>query len=248
MSILQELIPVLWDEWLLFRKNAIKITISALITPMLYIIAFGFGVTGGTSLMGVTYLKFLIPGIIALTTMNASYKAISVKLLTNRVYDKTFEHYLIAPISVAGFCIGKALAGALRGMYAGMLILLIGRLFGVVLNITSIFILIMFLNGLTFSCLGMYGAMVAISHADMNRFGSYVMLPMTFLCGTFFRTSQLPMVVREFISLLPLTHTSMMLRSIATYEAFGLGSLLIVLVYLCFFFTLAYQKCLKMAT
>lgn len=56
---------------------------SALISPILYIIAFGLGVSGGSSLSGISYLKFLLPGIIALTTMNASYKAISVKLITN---------------------------------------------------------------------------------------------------------------------------------------------------------------------
>jgi ABC-type multidrug transport system permease subunit len=237
----------MWDEWVLFKKNAIKITISALITPLLYMIAFGFGVTGGTSLYGITYLKFLIPGIVALTTMNASYKAVSVKLLTNRVHDLTFEHYLVAPISIAAFCLGKTLAGAIRGMYAGILILLIGRLFGIQLNITVGFLGVMFLNGMTFASLGMYAAMIATSHSDLNRFGSYVLLPMTFLCGTFFKTTQLPSVIREVVSLLPLTHTSMMLRSIASYEAFSVGSIGIILAYFGLFFILTYRKCLSIA-
>ena len=94
MKFILELRPVLWDEWILFKNTFFKITISALISPIMYIIAFGYGVTGGTSLSGVSYLKFLLPGIIALTTMNGSYKAISVKLITNRVYDQTFEQYM----------------------------------------------------------------------------------------------------------------------------------------------------------
>lgn len=247
MILLSELKPVIYDEWVLFRKNFMKITISALITPLLYIIAFGFGVSGGSSLYGITYLKFLVPGIVALTTMNASYKAISVKLITNRIYDQTFEHYLIAPISIMTFCLGKSLAGALRGMYAGGLILLIGLIFGVRLNLTPAFILIMFINGMAFSCLGMYGAMVAKSHADMNRFGSYVMLPMTFLCGTFFSTSQLPAIVREVIWLMPLTHVSAMLRAIASYDSYSLSSILILLTYFALFFGMAYRKCLSIA-
>lgn len=242
-----ELVPVIWDEWVLFRKNFTKITISALISPLLYIIAFGFGVSGGSSLSGITYLKFLIPGIIALTTMNGSYKAISVKLITNRVYDQTFEQYLIAPISMFNYCLGKAIAGAMRGMYAGCLIIGIAFAFQIHLNLSPLFFLLMFLNGMTFSCLGMYGALVAKSHADMNRFGTYVMLPMTFLCGTFFSTQHLPIVIRQLIQLLPLTHMSTMLRAITMYEPFYLGSLITLLIYLVVFFVLAYRKCLKIS-
>lgn len=248
MGIFSELFPVIWDEWINFKRNFLKITISALISPVLYIVAFGFGVTGGSSLNGVSYLKFLLPGIIALTTMNSSYKAISVKLITNRVYDKTFEQFLIAPISVFSFCIGKSLFGAFRGMYSGFLIILIGLFFNIQMNITPLFIFVMFLNGLTFGALGLLGAMVANSHADMNRFGTYVMLPMTFLCGTFFSTEQLPVVIRELVSILPLTHISTMLRSIVLYQEIFVGSILIIFVYLALFLTLAYRKCLKIST
>lgn len=243
-----ELIPVIWDEWTLFRKNFIKITTSALISPFLYIIAFGFGVSGGTSLSGITYLKFLIPGIIALTTMNGSYKAISVKLITNRIYDQTLEQYLIAPISIFSYCLGKAIAGAFRGMYAGALIIGIGMIFQIRLNLSPTFFALMFLNGFTFACLGMLGALMAKSHADMNRFGTYVMLPMTFLCGTFFKTEHLPMVIRQLIQLLPLTHMSTMLRAIANYESFYLGSVFVVVLYMILFFVLAYKKCLQIST
>lgn len=248
MNLLYELRPVIWDEWILFKRNFGKITISALISPILYIIAFGLGVSGGNSLSGISYLRFLLPGIIALTTMNGSYKAISVKLITNRVYDQTFEQYLIAPISIFSFTLGKAIAGAFRGMYSGFLIVIIGYLFDIQLNINIWFVLLMFLNGLTFASLGMLGAMVAKSHADMNRFGTYVMLPMTFLCGTFFSTNQLPFILREFIGLLPLTHMSQMLRSIVAYQPFYIGSVLVVLAYFILFFTLAYRKCMKIST
>lgn len=98
MKLIYELRPVLWDEWILFRRKFLTITISALISPILYIIAFGRGVSGGSSISGIRYLRFLLPGIIALTTMNSSYKSISVKFITNRVYDQTLEQYLIAPI------------------------------------------------------------------------------------------------------------------------------------------------------
>ncbi len=131
MKIFCDLRPVIWDEWILFKKNFSKITISAIISPFLYIIAFGLGVSGGSSLSGMSYLKFLLPGIIALTTMNGSYKAISIKLITNKLYDKSFEQFLIAPISLFSYCLGKSIAGALRGVYAGSLIIIIAIIFDI---------------------------------------------------------------------------------------------------------------------
>ena len=248
MTLLQDLWPVIWDEWILFKRNFFKITISAMMIPLLYMVAFGLGISGGSGFKGITYMKFLIPGIVALTTMNASYKAISVKMITNRVYDKTFEQYLIAPISIFSLCLGKAMAGAFRGVYAGLLVLGMAYAFGVRLNLNGLFFALMFLNGLTFGALGLLGALIAKSHADMNRFGTYVMLPMTFLCGTFFRTEDLPAGLRQLIQLLPLTHMTGMLRAIASYQSFYLTSILVLLAYLVLFFVLAYRKCLKIAT
>ncbi len=115
-----------------------------------------------------------------------------------------------------------------------MLVLSIAAIFGVSLNITVSFLLLMFLNGLTFASLGMLGALMAKSHADMNRFGSYVIMPMTFLCGTFLSTEYLPDFIRQIIYLLPLTHMSTMFRAIATYDTYYLSNILGVIVYLIF--------------
>jgi ABC-type multidrug transport system permease subunit len=244
---IREIWPVLWDEWIVFKRSWFQITTSAIIGPILYIVAFGLGLGGGYSLQGVTYVKFLIPGIVALTTMNASYKAISTPLATGRIYNKTFEQFLIAPISMVSYCMGKAIAGSLRGFYAGLMVMGVAILFGVRLHVTPDFFFIMLLSGLTFACLGMFGAMVVKSHADMNRFGTFVMLPMTFLCGTFFSLDQLPVVMKEIIYIFPLTHISTMLRAIATYEAYTVGNLLTVGAYFIVFFLLALYRCYKVA-
>ncbi len=244
---MKELIPILWEEWIVFKRSFIQIIAGALILPVLYIVAFGFGMGASFSLKGVTYIKFLIPGVIALTTMNTSYRAISITLNTSRLYDKTFEQVMIAPVSLFNFCLGKAMAGGFRGVFCGVIVLGIARLFQVSLNVTPGFVLIMLLSGLTFACLGMLGALVVKSHADMTRFGTFVMVPMTFLCGTFFSVDQLPVVLREFIYILPLTHVSIMLRAIATYQPFYLRSIIIVVVYLVLFFVLSLWRCYKVS-
>ena len=54
---------------------------------------------------------------------------------------------------------------------------------------------------------------------------------MSFLCGTFFSTGALPDLVRFFIELLPLTHTSLLLRSLAGGEAASVLSVGVLVLY-----------------
>jgi ABC-2 type transporter. len=47
----------------------------------------------------------------------------------------------------------------------------------------------------------------------MGKFTSFIITPMAFLCGTFFPLEKMPFILKNFIWLLPLTHTSLGLRS-----------------------------------
>jgi ABC-type multidrug transport system permease subunit len=55
------------------------------------------------------------------------------------------------------------------------------------------------------------------------------MLPMTFLCGTFFSLGALPDVAKAVLFALPLTHSSQALRAAALGEVFPWLSLLALL-------------------
>ena len=244
---MSEIYPILWEEWVVFKRKYWKITSSALISPLLYMIAFGWGLGRGMVINGQPYINFVIPGIIALTTMNTSYSAIAVLLNIHRLYDKTFEQYIISPLPMYKFAVGKVIAGALRGMYAGFIIIGVSYLFGVKLNITFGFILIMFINGITFASLGLFGALVVNSHADMNRFGTYILLPMTFLCGTFFSPDQMPAVIKKIINFLPLTHASQGLRNIAGGGSLNYINVCVILVYFIIIFSLGIWQCYRVS-
>ncbi len=236
---------VLWEEWIVFKRKFWQITSSALISPIMYMVAFGWGLGGDMTVNGHPYIFFIIPGVIALTTMNTSYSAVAVLLNIHRLYDKTFEQYLIAPIPIYCFTAGKVIAGALRGMYAGFIIIGVSFLFGAKLHLSFCFLLIMFLNGLAFASLGFFAALVVNSHADMNRFSTYIIMPMTFLCGTFFSPDKLPMIMKNIIYMLPLTHASEALRNIAVGNSFSYINILVIFVYFIVLFGLAVRQCYK---
>ena len=89
------ILTVLWEKWVEFRHNFFKITSAAMIAPLLYILVFGFGVQ--TVSHGQPYLNFLIPGVVALTTMNGSFNAIAQTLNVQRLYEKAFDQVMISP-------------------------------------------------------------------------------------------------------------------------------------------------------
>ena len=71
------------------------------------------------------------------------------------------------------------------------------------------------LNCLVFSAVGFIAGIVINSHQEMNRFSSFIITPMSFLCGTFFSLDKMPAIIKNFILVLPLTHTSIALRSVS---------------------------------
>jgi ABC-2 type transport system permease protein len=63
---------VFWRDWVVFKKIFFKFLCSRMITPFLYIFAFGIGLGRNVSVDGGSYLSFLIPGMVALNSMNIS--------------------------------------------------------------------------------------------------------------------------------------------------------------------------------
>lgn len=236
---------VLWREWLFFKRRFWQITGSALVSPLLYLIAFGWGMGAGVVIKGHTYIEFIIPGIVALSTMNTSFNAVTIRILMSRLHEKSFELYLLAPVNMPLFATGQIIAGALRGMYAGILILLISLLFGVNLIIGPSFIMLMLLNSATFAAFGYASAMMIESHYDMTRFTTFVITPMTFLCGTFFSLDKMPFIVKELIYVLPLTHASLGMREAAFGQSFGFTSMGILGIYIFAFFLLGLKYSMK---
>jgi ABC-type multidrug transport system permease subunit len=183
-----------------------------MITPVLYLIAFGWGLGSSTVINGMSYISFVIPGIIAMSSMSTSFGTVANNINIARTYDKTFEEFMTAPINMRSYAIGKILASALRGMYAAALIVILCLIFRADLHMNAYSAGIIMLNCLVFSALGFMIGIIIESHADMGKFQNFVIAPMSFLCGTFFPLANMPIILKQFIWILPLTQTSIALR------------------------------------
>lgn len=224
------IITVLWEKWTEFKRDFYKITLAAMIAPLMYILVFGMGIQ--TISHGQPYLNFLIPGVVALTTMNGSFNAIAQNLNVQRLYEKAFDQVMISPTPLWQFVTGQIIGGSLRGIYAGCVIILLVSPIGLKLCFNGWSFLIMFLNGAVFSTLGVVVSFYAKSHTDVPKFSNYVIMPMAYLCNTFFSAESMPHGIKEVIGFLPLSRTSSMIRSIANGESFSFTGILILVGYL----------------
>lgn len=228
-----DIVTVFWRDWIVLKRRLVKFLFGRMVAPLLYLFAFGLGLGKSIPAMGSgSYLDFIVPGILALNSMNISFNSAGPPLHTSRMYHKSLEEYLVSPIDPLAFVIGKVLAATLRGLLSSVIIVALAYSFGAQLSITPLFLAVLLINCVIFSAIGFSAAMLVDSHEDMGSFNTYLLLPMSFLCGTFFATDKLPMVLQLFIDLLPLTHTSTLLRNISAGNEVAVASLIVLVAYM----------------
>ena len=223
------ILTVLWEKWVEFRRGWVQITLAALVSPLLYILTFGLGLGQTMAVEGRPYLDFLLPGVVALTTMNASFNAIGMPLNVQRLYEHSFDNIMISPTPMWQYILGQMTAGSLRGMYAGLLVIAVGLCFGADIRITPMFLLVMLLSGMTFASLGVLAAVMSRTHAGISRFSSFVLTPMSFLGNTFFSSAAMPGGLNILIQCLPLTQSATMLRAMSWGEGWQIWHLAAIL-------------------
>ena len=207
------IVTVLWEKWTEFRRDFYKITVSAMVSPLMYLIIFGMGIQ--TTSHGEPYLHFLVPGIVSMATMTGSFSAIAQNMSVQRLYEKALDQIMVSPTPLWQFILGQVLGGALRGLYAGCVLLLLTYPIRTDLIFNSLSLFIMLLNGMVFSTIGLVLSFMAKSYSDAPRYTSFIITPMSFLCNTFFSTEQMPAGFRQAVAILPLSQTSSMIRAIA---------------------------------
>jgi ABC-2 type transport system permease protein len=237
INVFRDIYSVLWVDLRFLRRHWLRTLATSIVSPILYLVAFGYGLGRGISFEGYSYLEFVMPGIIALTAMTGSYNGAGLKLHVDRLFYKCFDEYLLSPISLFSLAVGKTLIGVVRGLIASVALLIVSVILSPTLIISPLFVFALVSSCFVFAFLGVLVGLVAKSHQDMGTFSTLVILPMTFLSGTFFSLSQLPEAAKAVLYLLPLTHSSQTLRAAALGQPFPWLSLVALLGFGLFFFS-----------
>jgi ABC-2 type transport system permease protein len=174
-------------------RTVFQSIVSPVVSTSLYFVVFGAAI--GTRIQeveGVPYGAFIVPGLIMLmiltqSTMNASF-GIYFPKFTGTIYE-----LLSAPVSFVEIVIGYVGAAATKSVILGVIILATAWLF-VPLRIEHPVFMVLFLvlTAVTFSLLGFIIGIWADGFEQLQLIPLLVIMPLTFLGGTFYSISVLP--------------------------------------------------------
>jgi lipooligosaccharide transport system permease protein len=231
--------------WYVWRRNldvftkTIKVNfLPSLIEPIIYLVAFGFGLGGFIpSINGQPYINFLGPALVAIAVMNGSFFECTFASFVRMYFQKTFDAIVATPVSVEEVVAGELLWGATRSMINATIVLAVIAAFGLVTSPLFFLVpLIAFFGGLMFAAIAMCFTAIA-PNIDFFNYPSFLFLtPMLFLAGTFFPLTSptLPSSIQGIaMAILPLTHIVNLTRGVVTGSPepiFGLSPVVLVLV------------------
>ena len=176
-----------------FFKVYRQTVIPGLISSVLYILIFGFTLEQRiSSIEGISYTIFIIPGLIMMNTLtNASSNPSSSLLqmkLTGQVPD-----LMQAPLSSLEISLAFIVGGVVRGVVNGILILLIGVWIGgmeVLYPIATIGFI--FVVSVAFSSMGLLLGQLADTWDQLATMQNFFLTPLSFLGGIFYSVNMLP--------------------------------------------------------
>lgn len=224
--------PIFLREILIFKRRLFRLgfVLSTMLTPLLYLLVFGVGLGKRVSIAGGNYLDYLMPGLLAVTSMINSYTWIANGMTVSRIFFRTFQIYIQAPISAAAIMWGEVLSGMARGLFASVILLGCGYLVGSRLALSPVFIAAWLANCFLSASFGVIVGLISRSHDDAASFTNFFIMPMAFFSGTFFPVEEMPWLVQKIIQLLPLTHVNYLLRHPSWTPAAGI-SFAVIAVY-----------------
>lgn len=221
---------ILYRELIVLKGRIFKFILSSSVSPLLFLLAFGYGVGGNSDLEGIPYVVFLLPGLITMSSMNQAY-SISTEINIARFYFKTFEEYLLAPINQWEIVAGEAIYGIIKGLLSALIIIVISLFLNIKLSLNVMFWSVMFLHLLAFSLLGIIIALIVKNHGDQFAFNTFIITPMIFLSGTFFPIDKMPLIVKYFAYIFPLTYSNELIRGSLLNRGINIYHLIILLIF-----------------
>ncbi len=199
--------------------------ISSFSFPLVFLIIFGagFGRVIGSLAPGVDFIKFMYPGIVAMTVLTSSlFAGVSV------VWDREFgflREILVAPIGRTGIVLGKAIGATLTALLQALIMLILAPILGVSLTPQIVLGLIPLVAILSLGLSGL-GILIASFMTSQQGFQLLIQLlifPLIFLAGVFFPVNNVPTWMEVISKLNPLTYGVDAIRQIFLGSNAGLG-------------------------
>ncbi|MGA8115891.1 MAG: ABC transporter permease [Actinocatenispora sp.] len=203
---------------------------SSFLLPVIFLTGIGLGVGGYVNRghgLGVDYLSYLAPGVLASTALGIAVSESTYRVYAQFEWDRTYEAMLATPLRVIDLIVGQLAFVVLRALVAVVVFLLVMVGFGTVHSGWAAAVPVVGVV-LALACAAPVFAFTAAQQspsgfAVLQRF---LIIPLQLFSGVFFPVAQLPTVLRPLAYLSPLWHgvqlcRGMTLGSLAPWPSVG---------------------------
>ncbi len=176
-----------------FFKVQLQTVWAPAITTLLYLVIFtvSLGRVHGL-VLGVPFIQFLAPGLIAMAMLQNSFANASFSLLVGKLQG-TIVDYLMPPLSEVELLVGLVGAAVTRAILVGFAIWLVMLVFGVPVGIAHPWAVIGFglLGAMMLGFLGVITSIWADKFDHAAAVTNFVVAPLALLSGTFYSVDRL---------------------------------------------------------
>ncbi len=210
--------PVFLRNFLVWRKLAVPSLIGNIAEPLMWLLAFGYGLgalIGEVKVDGHTmpYLLFIASGSICMSTMNAASFEALYSAFSRMHVQKTWDGILNAPVQLDDIVLAEMLWASFKAIFSATAILLVILSLGISHAPTLIAVLpVLLLASICFASMALIFNALASGYDFFTYYFTLFLTPTMFLSGVFFPQSQLPPLVRHVAEWLPLSQAVMLVR------------------------------------
>jgi ABC-2 type transport system permease protein len=188
--------PLLWlskREILRVSKLWTQTVLASVVSSILFILVFGLSLGGRIKQVGdVDYDVFIVPGLIAMAMVQASY-ANNASTIFQARSDRYVNDVLSAPMRPWQMTVGYTVGGVFRALAIGALLLVLAVvLVGMPIERPLALLAAVVLLLVLFSALGVVVGIYAETWDHTTFIANIVILPLTFVGGVFYSVSVLP--------------------------------------------------------
>jgi len=186
--------------WTLYQKETLRFLnvwiqtiFSPLVSSLLFLLVLSLAIGNERGeILGVSFITFLAPGLIAMQVIQQSFSHSSSSFMIGKIQGNIVD-LLYAPLSASEVTISISLAAVTRSFMIAIISILVFKLL-IDIQVKHIFTLILFtfLSSFILGNVGIIAGLWAEKFDHMATVTNFVIIPLSFLSGTFYTIDRLP--------------------------------------------------------
>ena len=191
--------------WTLYKKEVLRFLIvwiqtllSPIVSSLLFLLVLSVAIGSGRSdMLGYPFITFLAPGLIAMQIIQQAFSHSSSSFMIGKIQGNIVD-ILYAPLSAGEVTLAVTLAATTRSFMIGIVSIFVFY-FLVDIEIRNFYVLIFytFISSFILGLVGIITGLWAEKFDHMATITNFLIVPLSFLSGTFYTINNLPPFLQE---------------------------------------------------